>query len=105
MSSLPRRCHPKYNSGVPNMRKPLKKSKIEYKIYGIFYQEQKFNDMIATCAAESSEEALSFLEEALEDKGFKHVRGPLNAVVEDTGFKTEKKGIIYGYDSLSRKIL
>ena len=33
------------------------------------------------------------------------LRWPIDAIVEDTGYKTSKKGIIYAYDSITRRIL
>jgi hypothetical protein len=94
-----------FTGGVENKRRTLVKPKIEYIIYGIFYEESPYNENIAACAAESKEEAESFLEKALEKKGFEFMRSKKKPVVEDTSFKSFEKGIIYGYDSITRSRL
>ncbi len=92
-------------TGVPNKRKALVKSNhIEYPIYGLFYKDGFATNAIATCAAESSEEAIEMLEKGLLEKDMSFLRGPLDTIAEDTGYKTSKKGIIYAYDSMTRSI-
>lgn len=92
-----------YNS-IPNKRKALIKPSVEYSIYGLFYKDGFATNAIATCAAESNEEAIEIFEKALLEKDMSFLRVPLDTIAEDTGYTTSKKGIIYAYDSMTRSI-
>jgi len=92
-----------YN-GVPNKRKAMIKPSVEYPIYGLFYKDGFATNAIATCAAELNEEAIEMFEKTLLEKDMSFLRGPLETIAEDTGYTTSKKGIIYAYDSMTRKI-
>jgi hypothetical protein len=96
------RLKKEYTEGVDNKRRAITKPRVEYTIYGIFYEESPYKDNIAVCAAESGEEAISLLEKSLEKKDFGFFRSKSKPVVEDTGFKTGDKGIIFGYDFITR---
>ena len=88
------------------MRKAMKKEKTEYNIYGILYDDVTKQRTHATVAAESDEEGIGMLEKSLVDgKGYEFMKGSLNAEAMDTGFKTSKKGIVFGYDELSNSLL
>lgn len=76
--------------------------KNKYNIYGIFYEESLYKDNIAVCAAESKKEAQSILEKSLEKKDFAFFRSKKKPKIEYTGFNTDKKGIVYAYDFVSR---
>jgi hypothetical protein len=90
----------------PYMRKSMKKEHTEYPIYGILYDDAVGDRSVALSAAESNEEAVGMLEKALvEGKGYERMKGDLNAEVIDTGFKTSKKGLIFGFDVLSHSLL
>jgi hypothetical protein len=85
------------------MRKAIKK---EYTIYGILYDGSMGERVTATVAAGSDTEALSMLEKSLiEDKGYEKMKGDLNPEITDTGFKTSRQGLIFGFDTLSNSFL
>lgn len=86
-------------------RKSIKGNDYQYKIYGIFYTDRLDDNAIAVIAAETDSEAVSLLEEAVKGKGYMMSKTDLNAIAEETGFTTNKKGLIYGYDALSRSML
>lgn len=92
-------------TGVPNKRKALVKSNpMEYPIYGLFYKDGPGTDAIAAIAAENDKEAISMLEKVFSQAEMNFLRFPLDTIAEDTGYKTSKKGIIYAYDSITRKV-
>lgn len=75
---------------------------MEYPIYCITLSETMWDMGTSIVSAENSEESLSILEKQLTkdfggevkgDIGFKNRGG-----IFDTGFKTDKKGVIYSYE-------
>lgn len=94
-----------FKEGVPSKRTAIIKPTVNYTIYGIFYVDPWLNkNTTATVSAENSEEAIGLLEKSLNGMGEMITKNDLNAVAEDTGYKTSKKGMIYGYDSFSRSM-
>lgn len=95
-----------FNKGVHNKRKALTRSNpLEYTIYGLFYKDGPGTSAVATVAAENGNEAINMLEKEFSKAKMNFLRWPIDAIVEDTGYKTSKKGIIYAYDSITRRIL
>jgi hypothetical protein len=85
--------------------KVKKAKKEEYPIYGILYESPKGTAFTATVAAKSGEEAISLLEGALEDRDDLNWRLNNNPIAKKTEFVTNKKGVIFGYDSFSDNFL
>lgn len=79
---------------------------IEYTIYGILYDDSLGERSVAVVAESSSEEAINELERALvEEKGYEYMKGKTNPEVIDSGFKSFKKGIVFGLDAFSNSLL
>jgi hypothetical protein len=75
---------------------------MKYNIYGILYNSPDRGVANAVVSAESIEEAEGMLEKTIvEELGYESMVGHLNPETFETKFKTNKKGIISGYDSLS----
>jgi hypothetical protein len=90
---------------LPYMRKAIKKE-AKYTVYGILYDDDIKQRSLAVVAEESDEKAINELERALvEGRGYEHMKGQLNAEAMDTGFKTSKKGLIFGFDKFSNSLL
>lgn len=85
----------------PYMRKPMKEE--EYNIYGVLYTDKLDDRASVVISAKSEKEAVSILEEAV--RGVGHMNSNLNPDITDTGFKTSKKGLIFGYDQFSNTLL
>ena len=84
-------------------RKAMKK---EYTIYGILYYDDIKQHTLAVVAEESGGQAINLLEKALvEGKGYEHMKGQLDADAIDTGHKSSKKGLIFGFDKFSNSLL
>ncbi len=94
-----------FKEGVPNKRKSLIEPSGKYTIYGLFYKDGPGTNAIAAVASENGEEAVEMLEKSLLENDRSFLRVPLDTIAEDTGYKTSKKGIIYAYDSMNRRIL
>jgi len=78
----------------------------EYNIYGILYKDFLGRKVGAAVSAESDKEAIRILEKAVVDgKGYKRMKGNLDAETMDTRFKTSKKGLVFGYDFLTDSLL
>jgi hypothetical protein len=78
----------------------------EYTVYGIIYRGADDITCGAAVAAESGQEAESILEKAVViGKGYEFMKGSLFSSSQDTGFKTDKKGVVFGYDSRSGSTL
>ena len=85
------------------MRKALKEV---YTVYGILYYDDIKQRSVAVAAAKTGDEAISMLEEALvEGKGYRFMKGQLNADAIDTGHKSSKKGLVFGFDRCSQSLL
>jgi hypothetical protein len=78
-------------------RRPIKKND-KYVIFGILYEDVGGNQATAVVSEKSGTEAISLLEKALEDRGDPNWRLNSNPIAKVTGFKTSRKGIIFGYD-------
>jgi hypothetical protein len=80
--------------------------KKEYTIYEILYDDDIKIRSLAVAAAKTDEEAIGMLEKKLvEGRGYEHMKGQLNAVATDTGYKSSKKGLISGFDRCSNSLL
>lgn len=78
----------------------------EYNIYGLIYKDAFENETVAVFAAESDKEAIGMLEESLiKDKGYEYLKNRLDAKAIKTDYKASKKGIVFGYDSLSGSLM
>jgi hypothetical protein len=88
------------------LKEDVKEGKTWYTIYGILYDDDIRQRSSAVVAEESGEKAINELERVLvEEKGYEHMKGQLNADAINTGYKSSKKGLIFAFDKFSNSLL
>ncbi len=93
----------------PYVRKAMitsnKEERKEYPIYGILYENGLGKVSTAVVSGESSKDALSILEMAVEESGHLNLRENNSLIIKDTGARDSKRRVIFGYDSFTDRLL
>ncbi len=74
----------------------------EYTIYGILCETIKGKQLNVVCAGKNAQQAIGFLEDSLEQQGYKsETIKDMNLIAKNTGYKSNKEGLIFGFNSFT----